>query len=155
MNRFANPLIGSATADVAAHGVVDIGIGGRRLFGEQRRGRHDLSGLAVAALGYVDRRPRFLNGMRAGGRQALDGDDLVGGLHAADGERARAHQPAIDVHGAGSALRDSAAELRPGQPHLLADDPEQRRVGFDLYVPDLAIDVQLRHGFLPLGAVNK
>src|SRR6267154_644653 len=50
MNGFANALIRAATADVAAHGIVDIGVGRVGLFGKQRDGGHDLSGLAVAAL---------------------------------------------------------------------------------------------------------
>src|SRR5262249_46658950 len=46
----ANPNIGPATADVSRHGGIDVGIFGVRNAVEQRRGGHDLTGLAVAAL---------------------------------------------------------------------------------------------------------
>src|SRR5687768_8054679 len=46
----ADPRVGRATADVARHGGVDVGVGGLGLLGQQRRGRHDLARLAVAAL---------------------------------------------------------------------------------------------------------
>ena len=36
---------------------------------------------------------------------------------------------AVDVDGAGAALRDAAAVLGAGQPELVAQHPEQRRVG--------------------------
>src|ERR1700740_1321389 len=43
LDRLADARIGSAAADVAAHGVVDVGVGRIRLVCEKRRGRHDLS----------------------------------------------------------------------------------------------------------------
>ena len=68
-------------------------VGRLRLLPEQRRGGHDLPRLAVAALRHVELRPRLLHGMRAVGRQALDGDDPVGGLHASDRDRTGADAP--------------------------------------------------------------
>src|ERR1700712_967815 len=50
LDRFANAYIGPAAADIPAHGVINIGIRGIRITGKQRRRRHDLSGLTVAAL---------------------------------------------------------------------------------------------------------
>ncbi len=47
--------IGAAPADIAAHGLVDIGIGGLGVLFEQRRGGHYLAGLAIAALRYAQR----------------------------------------------------------------------------------------------------
>src|SRR5262245_23403776 len=49
MDRLADSLIGAASTDVG-HGGVDIAVAGFRLALEQRRSRHDLAGLAVAAL---------------------------------------------------------------------------------------------------------
>ena len=72
MDGFANLLVGAAAADVAAHGFIDVGIGGVRLFRQQRRSRHDLPGLAVAALRNVDFDPRLLNRMTAVGGKAFD-----------------------------------------------------------------------------------
>src|SRR5437867_10576760 len=129
--RRPDALIRSAPADVR-HRVVDVLVGRLRLLPEQRRRRHDLPGLAVAALRDVERRPGLLHGMRARGRQPLDRDDLVGGLHASNRQDARAHQLAVDVHGAGAALRDAAAVLGARQAHLLADGPQERRVGLYL-----------------------
>src|SRR2546425_7267624 len=61
----ADALVGAAAADVG-HRRVDIGVARLRVFPEQRGGRHDLPGLAVAALRHVERRPGALHGMRAG-----------------------------------------------------------------------------------------
>src|SRR5213075_1533087 len=49
---------GSAAANVAGHRIVDVGVARLRLGGEQRARRHDLTGLAVAALRHVQRKPR-------------------------------------------------------------------------------------------------
>src|SRR5262244_2446010 len=108
VHRGADALIGAAAADVG-HGVVDILIGRLRLLLQERRRGHDLPGLAVTALRDVERRPRLLDGVRAGGRETLDGDDPIRRLHAADGKDAGAHDLVVDVHRAGAALRDAAA----------------------------------------------
>src|SRR5262249_21012678 len=50
LDGLADPQIGPAAADVAGHRTVDVGVGRMRVLGEQRRRRHDLAGLAVAAL---------------------------------------------------------------------------------------------------------
>ena len=63
MNRFANTGIGSAAAQIAAHGLIDIRVGWIRLPREKRSGGHDLSGLAVPALRHINFDPRTLNGM--------------------------------------------------------------------------------------------
>src|ERR1700754_3087036 len=59
----ADAHIGGATADVAAHGGVDVGVAGLVVGLEQRRGGHDLAGLAVAALHHVELLPSGLDGM--------------------------------------------------------------------------------------------
>src|SRR5262245_18617253 len=46
---------------------------------------------------------------------------------------------------AGAALRYAAAILGAGETNLLANDPEQRRVGLHLDVARSAIDIELRH----------
>ena len=61
VNRRANPLIGSTATEVAVHRFIDLGIGRLRVLREERRGRHDLSALAVAALGNLQLDPRPLN----------------------------------------------------------------------------------------------
>src|SRR6202008_4485960 len=77
LDRGANARVGAAATDVAAHRVVDLLVG--RLGGalEQRRGRHDLAGLAVTALGDTDVGPRRLQGLADRvGADPLDRDDL-------------------------------------------------------------------------------
>jgi hypothetical protein len=107
--------------------------------------RHDLPGLAVAALRNVERRPCFLHGMRGRGRQALDGDDPVGRLYVGDPDRAGALHLIVDVHGAGAALRNAASIFGAGETDLLADHPKERGVRLDLHVADIAIDAELSH----------
>src|SRR3989441_5976761 len=52
MDGGPDPLVGAAAADVR-HGGVDVGVAGAAVLGEQRRGGHDLTRLAVTALGHV------------------------------------------------------------------------------------------------------
>src|SRR2546427_13127882 len=61
MDGGADPLVGAAAADVR-HGGVDVGVAGAAVLGEQRRGGHDLTRLAVAALGDVLGDPGSLHG---------------------------------------------------------------------------------------------
>src|SRR5262245_60748960 len=145
----SDALICPAPADIG-HGVVDVLVGRRGVSRQQGRGGHDLPGLAIATLWHVQCRPGLLHRVRTGRRQTFDRDDLVGGFHAPDGDRAGARERAVDVHRAGAALRDAAAVLGAGQAHLLADHPQERRVGFHLHVTRPAIDVQLRHALPPL-----
>src|SRR5258706_8997069 len=144
MHGRADALISTAAADIG-HRFVDVLVTRPRIFLEQRRGSHDLPRLTVAALGNVDLRPRLLHRVRARGRQALDGDDLVGGFHASDRDSARALDLAVDMHRARAALRDAAPIFSAGKAHLLADEPQERRVRLHLYVVHLAIDVELCH----------
>ena len=86
--------------------------------------------------------------MRCAGRQPLDGDDHVGGLDVAHGNRTGALHLAVDVDRAGAALGDTAAVFGAGQADLLPDDPQQRRVGLDRNIAHGSVDIQLCHGFL-------
>src|SRR3989442_5203500 len=113
VDRRADALIGAAAADVG-HRLVDVLVGRLRVLLQQRRGRHDLSRLAVAALRHVERRPRLLHGMRAGGRKPLDGYDLVAGLQRSDGKRAGAPHFAVDSRLAGAAPPDAPAVFSAG-----------------------------------------
>src|SRR4029453_8898125 len=94
---------------------------------EQRARLHDLTRLAVAALGDLDLAPGNLQGMLARRVQPFDGGDLGAG-HRAERDDAGSRGPALHVHRASTALADAAAELRAGEAELVADDPEQRRV---------------------------
>ncbi len=61
---------------------------------------------------------------------------------------ARADRRPIDVHRAGAALRDSAAELRARQSQCVSNDPEQRGLGTDVHVVPLVIHDQNHDGLL-------
>src|SRR6516165_5500209 len=62
LDRSADALIGAASADIARHGGVDVVIRRLRRVLQQRRRRHDLAGLAVAALHHLQLQPRLLQG---------------------------------------------------------------------------------------------
>ena len=79
MDGAAYTLVGPAAAEVAGHGPVYVGIARPRIFGQERRGRHDLSLMTVAALGYVLGHPGLLDRMTVISGKTLDGDDLLTG----------------------------------------------------------------------------
>src|SRR5215469_3012278 len=61
LDRGPNARIGRASADVAAHGSIDVCVSGLGLLVQQRRRRHDLAGLTVPALHDIQSEPCFLN----------------------------------------------------------------------------------------------
>ena len=116
---------------------------------EQRNRRHHHAALAVAALRHVEIEPGLLHRMQlAVLRQRFDGGDLLR-ADGADGDLAGARGDAVDVHGAGAALGDAAAIFGAGQADRVADDPEQRRVGFNVDVVGLSVDGKGNHTVLP------
>src|SRR3569832_793748 len=85
--RGEDTLIAAAAADIAGHRVGDLGIGGVVLGGEERRGLHDLTCLAVASLLHVERAPCLLHWVIALGVERLDRDHrLAGGIADRDAE---------------------------------------------------------------------
>src|SRR5262245_29375249 len=129
VDRLADLLEGATPTDVG-DGFVDVGVGRLRLLLEERRDGHDHAALAVATLWDVVVDPGLLHLVHgAGRREAFDGGDLLA-LSSADGQRARANRFAVDVHGTGAALRDTAAVFGAGQTDLLTDYPQQRGVRF-------------------------
>src|SRR5260370_17605780 len=106
MNGRADARIGAATADIAAHGVVDVGIAGLRCLLEQCACRHQLPALAIAALNDVDFGPRPAQCVDLRAADALDGHDLAP-LHGLAGPYAGTHPSA-------------APFPRPAPPHPLA-----------------------------------
>src|SRR5213078_3731923 len=130
VDRRSDALIGAAAANVGHRGV-DVGVRGVRLLGEQRRRGHDLARLAVAALRHVFRDPGALYRVRAVLGQAFDRRDALVGDRG-DGQHAGARGHAVQMHGAGAALRDAAAELGAREAERVAQHPEERRVGRDV-----------------------
>jgi hypothetical protein len=131
MDRLANARICPAAADVAGHGVVNLGVSGLGGLGEQRSRRHDLSRLAIAALRDVDFDPGALDGMTAGGGEAFNRCDVFSG-HGRNRRDAAADRGALDVHGTGAAERHAASEFSAGHVEGVAENPEQRHVGIDV-----------------------
>src|SRR5580658_5100365 len=115
LDRLANAHVCAASANVSGHGRVDVGIVGMRGRVQQRSCGHDLSRLAVAALDDFQIEPGLLHlGAGCGGADCLDRRDgaLADGSH---GQQTGAHRRAVDVHRAGPALRDAAAEFGAGE----------------------------------------
>src|ERR1700731_3710122 len=75
----SNLLIGAAPADVSRHSLVDVRVVGLMIVLEQRRGRHYLAGLAVAALRYVEPNPCLLDWMKATVPETFDSCNLAPG----------------------------------------------------------------------------
>ena len=138
MDGAADPVVGTAAADVA-HRRVDLLVA--RIAGALHQpGRgHDLARLAVAALGHVELEPGPLHRVRAVGRQPLDRRDH-GARRGRHGQYAGAHRRAVEVHGARTALRHAAAELRALQTDDVAQHPQQRHVRLDVHRTRLAVD---------------
>src|ERR1700759_3205497 len=61
MDGTADADVSPAAADIARHRRIDVGIAGIGREGQQRRGRHDLAGLAIAALRNVFGDPCLLH----------------------------------------------------------------------------------------------
>src|SRR2546426_4660006 len=134
----ADALVGAAAADVRHRGV-DIGVARAAVLGEQRYRGHDLAGLAVAALRHVLGDPGPLHGVAPAWRQPFDrGHALPGDRR--DGHHAGSHGRAVEMHGAGPALRDAASELRAGETEVVAQHPQERRIGRHVHGLAFAVD---------------
>jgi hypothetical protein len=145
----ANALIGAAAANVAKHGVVDVGVRGMRRLLQKRRGLHDLAGLTIAALRHVQRAPSLLKRMIAFSVEALDGGDRLA-VGVADRRLARSDGFAVEMDGAGAACRDPATEFCAGKAEVIAKVPEQRHRRVAVECLRLPVDVQSEHTSLPV-----
>src|SRR5262252_2591791 len=85
LDRLADADIGAAAADVACHGSVDVRIIRVRRVSEQRRRRHDLTRLAIAALDDFQIQPGLLD--RSSGTRSADALDRGDGAIANDADR--------------------------------------------------------------------
>src|SRR4029077_4420153 len=146
VNGGANSLIGAAAADIACHGGIDLGIGGLGGLCEQRGRRHDLSRLAIAALGNVELEPRALYRVAVVGRETLDGGDALA-TRGAPVRHAGAHRRALEVHGAGTPKCHATAVFCAGEPHDVAQHPQQRHVLIDIEPGVPAVEVECDHRF--------
>src|SRR3954454_17663602 len=109
----------AATAFEPGQRILDLGLGRLLLLVEQRGGRHDPAVDAVAALRHLLFDVGGLDWMRLLGRaEAGEGDDLA----VADGGDRRdagADGLSVEMHGAGAALRQAAAEMRVVEPEIV------------------------------------
>src|SRR5262249_8424115 len=151
MHRAAQPLVGAAAADIGEIGV-DVGVARIGIAPEVRRRRHDLAGLAVAALRHLLSEPGLLHRMPAVRRQTFDGGDL-GAVEAADGHGAGSHRLPVDMYRAGAALGDAAAVFGSGEPDLLTQHPQQRSLVLDIEPMRGPVDLDGDHDVVPMRRV--
>src|SRR5208282_5643497 len=78
------------------------------------------------------------------GREPFDRGDLCA-IECADRHRTGTHRAAVDMHGAGATLRDTAAEFRASQTDHVAQHPEKRRIGLDIYLSGCFVDFDRDH----------
>ena len=106
----ADPVVGAAPAQIACHRLIDLLVSRTRMLLQQRRGRHQLPGLAEPALRHAELDPRLLQWMAAVRREPLDRDEF-GIRGAAYRCHAGADHLPVEMHGAGPAERFAAAVL--------------------------------------------
>src|ERR1700720_456120 len=86
--------------------------------------------------------PGSLHPRHAVRTDAFDGRDF-GAFGRLGGHHAATLRLAVDVHGASAALCNAATEFRTGQPGLVSDAPEKRRVVLDVEVVGDSVDLEL------------
>lgn len=131
MDSTSDAAVGSATANVAGHGVVDVAIRRLRFLFEERGCGHQLAGLAIAALRDVEFDPGFLERMGAVRRKTFDGGNALS-FAARNCRDAGSNGLAVHMHRARPALSDSATEFGAGQSQNIAQHPEKRHLGRDI-----------------------
>ena len=124
----ADPGVGAAATEVAGERLIDLRVGRPGPLPQQRRGRHDLPGLAEAALRDAELHPRALQRVLTVGREALDGGHGPP-LGAPQRRHAGPHRLAVEVHGARAAERLAAPVLGPGEAEHVAQRPGERHRG--------------------------
>ena len=112
------------------------------MFSEQRRGGHDLSGLAVAALRHVDFFPGLLQGMQAVRRESFDGGDVCVG-DGGYGRDAGALGLSADMHRTRAALADAATVLSTVEIEYVPQYPKKWSIGRRIDAGRAPIDGQL------------
>src|SRR5215472_2684183 len=137
-------LVAAAAADVAAHHAVDVVLRGVLVGRKQRRGLHDLAGLAIAALRDVQDVPSLLDRMIAVRVKPLDcrhraAADIVYGNDAGAGSFP------VDMDRASAAQGRAASVFCSGQTELVPKIPEQRHRRIPVEGLLLVVDAELDH----------
>jgi hypothetical protein len=124
--------VAAAAANQAFKRGAHLFVGGMGIFVEQGFGREHPSIQAVTALEGLFGDEGFLYGVGiAFGGEPFEGDDLFSG-YGGNGQHARAHRAVIDEDGAGAALAEAASEAGIIQGQIVAQDVQQRAIGFDV-----------------------
>ena len=76
MKSVANAEVGGASADIAGHRIINVCICWVSVLRKERRGRHDLPRLTVAALRDLFGDPCFLHRMKTICAEAFDRDNV-------------------------------------------------------------------------------
>src|SRR6185436_10372713 len=140
LDRAQHARVHEAAAEDARQRLLDLAVGRARVLIEKRLRGEDHAVQAEAAL------PRLLLDEGALDRmgplrraQPLEGRDLRA-ADAADRGHAGADRAAADDHGAGAALAEAAAEFRPAQREVVAEDVQERRCRVDVEGMRAAVD---------------
>src|SRR6266850_1744663 len=148
LDGFDDVRIARAAAEVAADCLSDVRLAGLLVARQQRAAGHHHPRRAVPALQPVLVPERFLDGVElAVLLQALHGADLRA-VRLDREHRARLHRLAVEQHGAGAAVRGVAADVRPGQAQVLAQEVDEQQPGLD---PELVRGAVHRHPDLVCG----
>jgi len=118
--------MGAAPTEIAGEGVPDVRLTGPRVLVEQRLRLHHHAARAITALRRLLGDERCLE--RIGSRrcaESFDGRDAPA-RDAGRRDHAGADRVVVEEDGARAALPEPAADLRAGQPEIVAQDEEQR-----------------------------
>src|SRR5580693_2215113 len=149
-NCLADSNVGHAAANTARHHRVNVAVTGIGKIFQQRGCLHDLSRLAIAALGNLQLKPRGLQWMPALRIEAFNRRDLCPGDRANRGN-AGSRCASFDMHRASTTKTDSATKFRSCETKLVADYPEQRRVVRTMRRNGAAVEIECVHdGIAPL-----
>src|ERR1700678_2603558 len=120
---FAYSRVSHAAAHIPSHYGVDVAVAGVGIILQQRSSLHDLSRLAVPALGNLKLKPRCLQRMLALRIEPFDSCDFRAGDRAKRRD-ARARGASFHMDRAGTAKTNPAAEFGACETKLVADYPE-------------------------------
>src|SRR5580698_7733189 len=141
MNRFADPEVGPAPADVSRHCIVNLSIAWRGVLGEQSGSRHNLPRLAISALRNLLRDPGLLHGMQTTLPEPLNRHNLLAGGTRNVG-KARAHSLSVEMNCAGAAHANSAAVLGSCELQQVPKNPQQRHLAVSFKSVQLPVDFE-------------
>src|SRR6185437_12807447 len=126
-----NAVVRHTTAEGVVHGLSDLRVRGMRILVQHCLRRHDLPVLAEAALRRLLVDPRLLERMQLPVRgEPFERRDFA--THRRRGQYARAYRRAVNDHSTRAALAKSAAEMRPLQTQVVAENVKQRCGGVDV-----------------------